>query len=201
MQTLTPDQFFALAGVTRATFKAAVSRGEAALAFGTQWALAGGTFLDLDVVAWLLVDELTPAFTRKFAAVIVKSFSDQWCEAVSAADRVNEPIFFIVIEIGEPLGGKLRAARREGLNVACGTLSELVGLKLEKQRTIPDRMTFINITNVMHRARRSARTIGLDLSAPFCPPLNDPVFRDAVRDVRNSRERNVARIPHRFVGS
>src|SRR5688572_13621413 len=98
MRRIESDQFFALAGTSAPTFRATVNRCDAAMAFGVGHKLAGGTFLDLDVISWRLTDELTPAFGRYLAANLVRGFSDVWCGAVADADSISAPIFIVVIE-------------------------------------------------------------------------------------------------------
>lgn len=196
MRKITKQEFLALAGVPYGTFKAAVSRGEVALAFGTERALAGGIFLDLDAVAWRFVDELTPAFARKGAAMIVRAFSDVWMKAVARSEHTTEPVWLVVIETGEPLGGKAPAMRavREGVNVACGTLSEWAQATLADKKTIPNRMTLINVTALVARVRESGSPIGLTLDSPLCPPTDDPNLQKLMTETREVRERLAERV-------
>lgn len=187
MQTLTPKQFFAIAGVKAGTFKAATSRDEVALAFGTKQALAGGKFLDLDAVAWMLVDELTPAFGRKHASVLIRAFSDEWMKGLGKAEAQREPAFLIVIEIGARIPGW--QAIREKVNVTHGTLAELSEIELVGKKTIPDRITLVNISSIVARIRANALQIGIELLRPLCPPLDDPDFIAACEETKRSREK------------
>jgi hypothetical protein len=193
MQRVTADEFFQIIKTTPGTFNVGATRSETALAFGAARPLAGGLFLDLDIAAAMLVDELTPAFTRKFAATLIRGFFDEWCKAVGRVDTTDEPIFLIVIETGEPLAGKRRGYREHGVNVASATLRELSDNDLREARTVPERMTLINVSSVVRRAREAASAIKVDLSAPFCPGPDDPKFEQAMRDAKAWRERNVSR--------
>lgn len=195
MRRLTADQFYKIAGADKSTFKAAVHRQEVALAFGTLGALAGGTFLDLDVISCMLVDELTPAFSRKYAATLMRGFSDVWTEAVARVDATPQPVFLMVAEFGETISGKHRAIR-EGVNVLFGTLQEISKSKYQPGRSIgPDRMTLVNVTSVLSRARKAAAAIGVDLSAPFCPRIKDAAFKVLRDETRKAREKYVDRVP------
>jgi hypothetical protein len=194
MRRLTADEFYKVAGVDRSTFKAAVHREEVALAHGTQWPLAGGTFLDLDVISWMLVDELTPAFSRKLAAVFVRGFSDVWTEALARAETQDEPVFLIVTEVGELISGGMRAIHAY-VDVQCGTLSELGQSAYKPGGSIgPDRMTLVNMTSVQRRVRLAAAKVGVDLSASFCPHPDDPEFARIRRETKKWRELYVEKI-------
>lgn len=194
MRAITLDQFLVLADVNKSTFKAMTSRGESALAFGTARALAGGTMLDVDAIAWAFLDELTPAFTRQFASVLVRGFSDQWVSAVAKAERLSDPIFLVAIETGEITGGgKMRATRREGINIGEGTLAE-IGNALGTAKNIPERITMINVTTLVNRLRSRAKAAGIELGPSFFPDMADPDFQRALAEVKASRDQNVARV-------
>ncbi|WP_192180028.1 hypothetical protein [Mesorhizobium amorphae] len=201
MRTLSSDEFFALAEVKPTTFRAAISRREAVFMAGLDRMLAGGTFLDLDAVAWKLTDELAPALTRKVAAVLLKGFNDQWCAAVSKADQIAEPTFLVALERGQVLEevelyGQSRKGLglREAVNISYGTMRELGEFDHNKATTIPDRMTLINVTSLLARVRDRAKVIGIDLSAPFLPPLGDPSFEQMLAEVKTFRENLVTRV-------
>jgi|GEM_PF-7064948 len=191
MQKLNSQQFYALSGTVRPTFKTAINRQEAALSFGIGHKLAGGIFLDLDVIAWRLTDELTPAFGRKLAAALIKGFSDVWCEAVSNADRLPEPIFLVVVEQGHKLQGGMRATY-EGVNVGQATMAEFAKASV-KAKMVPKRITLVNVNAVLATIRSKAADIGFNLSAPFIV-MDDPLFIQAREEARKSREARVARI-------
>lgn len=191
---LTRKEFLTLADVPLATWESLQHRGESAMAFGTKRELAGGKYLALDVVAHLLVDELMPAFTRPYAADIVRGFSDVWTHAVSEAQRnPSVPYFLVVLEVGEKRGGRKRAYR-EGVNVGCGTLRELGEKLIDEVTTVPERLTAININSIIKTIQERGLKNGLDLSEPFCPPPDDPDFERVKRETREWREKNIARL-------
>lgn len=203
---LSPEQFFTLTGQAKGSFKASVSRGETALAFGTEKELAGGKFLDLDVVACCFSDKLTPAFGRKLASTLVRCFSDKWVAAVHRAERERvEPIWLVVVETGKLLKrsdrinvlGKSADAPRlvhENMNVGFGTLPE-AGTAMRKGKVTPERMTFINVTSLVADLRCRADHHGIRLPEVIVPDLDRPEFATAMADVKSSREALVGRSP------
>lgn len=196
MRKIEPKEFYLLAGVSSRTFAAARARNETALAYGIRDPLAGGIFMDLDVISTGLVDELTPAFGREFAATLIKMFSDVWCEAVAEADITPSPVFLVVIEEGgKRQGEKLEGRRRanyEGVNMGYCTLAKLAEGSASAAR-LPPRMTLINVAEILARIRTKASAMGLDFSAPFVD-LNDPLFIQARDEAKKDREARVRRV-------
>lgn len=198
MGVIDHSAFFALTGITPNNFRVAINRKEVALAFGLGHPLAGGRFVDLDVVSMRLGAELAPAFGRQLAATIVKAFSDAWTEAVSRADRTSDAIFFVVIETGHPLeGGMRRVAAFEGINAGCATARELAEAIGSAKRPPPRRITIVNVSDLLANIRLKALELGVDLSAPFLPLTDDPAFAEAKAEAKKSREALVARIEAR----
>jgi len=198
MRALSAQHFFALAATNHGSWSARTNRGEMALAFGIRRRLAGGRFLDLDAVAAILVDELTPGFGRKFAAVIVTSFGDAWLNAVGQADATQTPVFFQVGEEGDVLTkaergvmGKDVPLLRKSVRVGCGTIAELAKCA-EGAPAMPERLTMVNITSMLARVRARAAGVGLDLSAPFFPPPDDPFAKQLIATAKQDREAAVA---------
>lgn len=194
MRIITPEQFFATADVKPETFRADVSKNQAAFAFGTGQPLAAGRFIDLDPIAWRLVNELRPGFGRVGAATLVKAFCDGWLYAVSLADRTAEPVFFAITESGPP-SSVWKGGAREHVNAGAVTLSALAKQKPKATGDVgPDRITLINISKIMRDVRERAANIGLDLTEPFCPPFDDPSFNKELKEIENWREAMGARV-------
>ena len=191
MRKLDIDQFLTLAGVGRRSFRVMANRNEVALAFGVSDRLAGGNFLDLDVISMICTDELAPAFGRVLAASLVRGFSDVWCMAVSEADASPQPIFLVVIEQGKKFTGGQRATR-EGVNMGYGTMADLAD-KMASVASLPPRMTLVNLTSLLADVRAKASAIGLDFSQPFID-LADLAFIQARDEAKAHREKNVGRL-------
>jgi hypothetical protein len=190
MLALSPEQFRACTGVSRQTFGAHVARDEVALAFGHGAPLAGGTFVDLDCLALLLIDELEPAFTRKFAAAIVRMHGDEWLKAVGRADTIAEPVYFFVFEHGDARAEGKRSYR-EKYRVSEGPLTDFANLNAFAtlpQDNIPARFTGVNVSDILRRVRLNAARAGLDMSAPFFPPPGDPLHEEIVTAAKKQRD-------------
>ena len=195
MKAITQEQFFAIAGVRMASFRAFVSRGEAVLAFGSADRLAGGTFLDSDAVCWHLLDELTPALTRKHAANFLRAFSDTWMKAVARAERDKEPVWLVVGELGEKANGPQRNSYRN-ISADFGTLPEFDRWDYRKVKVVPSRLTLVNVTAVLAAVRWNASALGVTLSSPMIPDDDDPAFAKACAELKEGR-RALAAEPRR----
>jgi hypothetical protein len=191
MKKITAADFYRLVGIKENSHKAYVSRGEVALAFGTSRPNAGGVFLDLDVVASLLTDELTPAFSRKTAATLIRAFADVWLHAVTMAEAEAEPAFLIVAEFGAATFGR-RGETREGVNIGAATLAE-AWKAMQHGKKVADRMTFVNVTSLLRDLRSRAAKEGIDLPEVFVP-RDDPAFMTEMEDFRARREAHAARV-------
>jgi hypothetical protein len=198
MRALSASQFYACSGVNAASVRARVSRGDNAMAFGLAGPLAGGTYLDLDCVALLLVDELMPAFGRKFAPTLVRAHGDNWLLAVGLADTVAEPVWWFVFEQGPPptpkpgyIGHRLPPdLHRDKYHVAVGTFADFAKLNRFAELPIdkrPVRFTGVNVSDILRRIRENAARAGLDLSAPFFPPPSDPLHQQVVEAAKKER--------------
>jgi hypothetical protein len=200
MRALAPSQFYPIAGTNPNSFGARVNRGEVALAFGTDRPLVGGKLLDLDAVASILVDELTPAFGRKFAPVIIRAHPDEWLAAVGRADTTAEPVYVVVFEHGEPHAGK--RAYRDEYRVANGIFAEFANLSFAglPSDKVPVRTTMINVSDILHRIRHNAARIGVDLSAPFFPPPGEPLFERVIRTAKKDRDKALALFHEHRIG-
>jgi hypothetical protein len=171
------------------------------MAFGLPAPLAGGVFLDLDCVASILRDELTPAFGRKLAASLVRLHGDEWMKAVGLADTTPEPAWYFVFELGPPPTPKpgqvghrdIVIGHRGKYLVSAGTfadfakLNEFAKLPIEKH---PVRFTGVNVSDVLRRIRENAARAGLDLSAVFFPPDTNPLHHEILEAAK--KERNAA---------
>ena len=186
MKVLTVEQFLAVAGVRKATYAGFVNRGESVLAFGTQQKLAGGNFLDLDAVAWLILDELTPALSRRHAAVFMRAFSDVWMGAVGRAERTPEPVFLVVGESGEKNHGHQRNTY-EKISADFGTMPEWGEWDYRRVKVVPARITMVNISSVLAVVRWRASAIGLKLASPMVPEHDEPAFAQACADLKEAR--------------
>jgi hypothetical protein len=190
MRSLSTQQFYAAAGTNAGTFGARTNRQETALAFGIERRLAGGKLLDLDAAAMILVDELTPAFGRRYAATIVRAHSDTWLKGVGRADTMTEPMYFLVAEYGEPIKGATHAIRNS-MRVAVATFGEFKDYNDPKAH-FPARVTMVNISNVLKRVRANAAKVGVDLSGPFFPPPTDPLAKELIATAKKQREKALA---------
>jgi hypothetical protein len=189
MRALSFEQYLKATGLKETTFRGQEHRGEFAGAFGLQRRLAAGTMLDLDLVAHFLVEELAPAFTRVYAAKLVHSFSDEWLKGIRIAEIQAEPVWFMVSEYGDK---RVRgyAATRDQQRVAVVTFNG-VGPFVDPEhpkRDIPARMTFVNLKDILRRARTSAAKAGLDFSAPFFPHPEDPMAAKVIATAKKQRE-------------
>ena len=190
MRALSTQQFYAAAGVDAGTFGARTNRQETALAFGIGQRLAGGKLLELDAVAMVLVDELAPAFSRRFAAGIVMGNAHAWLGAVGAADATREPIYFQVFESGEPIRSGDRSPL-EKAQVGYSTLAEFeknVKKATERGVGMPPRIHFYNITDILARVRANAARVGVDLSGPFFPAPDDPLAKQILDEATKDRD-------------
>jgi hypothetical protein len=192
MRALSTQQFYAAAGTNAGTFGARTNRNETALAFGIHRRLEGGRLFDLDAVASILVDELTPAFGRKHAAgTIVIGHGDVWLAAVGRADAIQEPVFLVVAEFGAVVKGM--HGFRKDVRVGQGTLGELFKQNIgDAQVPVPPRITLVNVTSILARVRANAARVGVDLAAPFFPPPDDPRARKLIDAAKRSREAALA---------
>jgi hypothetical protein len=201
MRALTPAQFYACTGTNPASIRAHISKGDFAMAFGADRPLAGGVFLDLDVVAHLLNDELMPAFGRRLAPTLVKVHGDSWMKAVGLADTVAEPTWWFVFEMGPPPTPKPgNVGHREKYLVAVGTFADLAGLDKFAELPVdkrPVRVTGVSVTDVLRRVRENAARIGLDLSAAFFPP-DGPLHQEIIEAAKKDRETMLARYHQRM---
>lgn len=201
MLRLPRHDYFKLTGWNPSSYKTAVRRSELAMAFGTDRLLAGGICIDLDVLAEEFVRELSPHFTRKFAATVVIAFSDQWAEAVSRAEAGHQLVFLIVGQYGEPAPRRGSADRLQingekdfGVNVGVwDPSSEQTPFDPSKHRNLPDRIVLINVKKLLTRVRERAMKFGIDLSQRFCPAPSDPAFLAECRQFKEWRERTVDR--------
>jgi hypothetical protein len=187
MRQLSKEQFLRLISQTASTFKTATARGEVALAFGAPRPLAGGVYCDLDLVAMLLTTELASIATRKGAAAILRTFADKWTEGVARAERTTEPVFVVALEAGTQITHARRVIR-EGVNLTVATLPEFASFDAQKARTVPNRLTLINLTAVIADARARAAKLDIEFPRPMVT-LDDPGFVEARRVIHEARER------------
>jgi hypothetical protein len=193
MRVITTAQLLHVTQMPEGTFHAQVSRKETALAFGLGRKLTGGVYLDLDCVAVLLADELAAAFGRKVAASLVIMHGDAWLRGIGGVDTMREHVFLQVAEYGEPSRHSVFGGRsvRDKMRVGVSTLTELSGFGAGAEQTgleIPDRMTLVNLTSLIHRIRLRAVQIKLDLSDPLFPPDSDPDASELLKKARKDRE-------------
>ncbi len=184
-----PDvKFYAIAETNRSTFASLVSRGEGALAFGVGAPLAGGHFVAADAAVVLMAYELHPAFGRKYASTILRGHADKvlWC--LGKADTTSEPVFFGVAEYGDvQIKHTSSRAFRDQLRVGPLVFSEFKGFGPAIQQ--PERVTLINVSNIVRRVRANGKREGIDLSAPFFPPPGDAVADKIIEMMKEDRER------------
>lgn len=199
MRIISPANLYALTEKTQSTVAVQAGRGEIAFAFGLRQRLAGGHPLDLDAVAFVLVDELTAAFGRKIASTIVITHSDKWLLGLGRVDNTREPVFLAVNEYGEASRHKYfdKRALRDKMSVGVTTVVEhcrglQAGFADRPDIRIPDRITWINLSSILKRIRERAAKLALDLSAPFFPPETDPHARKLLQIAKKDRKKALA---------
>ena len=191
MRALSPAQFHACAETDAAKLGGRTARKETALAFGIERKLAGGKYLDLDVVALALVEDLANAFGRRAAATLVRAHADKWLDGVGRADVTREPVFLMIMEYGRPVRHQYFDDKQvsDRMRIGVSTLADYEPIRFadHPKTEIPARMTWINLSGILARVRVNAAKAGLDFSAPFFPPPDDPIAKELIATAKKSR--------------
>lgn len=180
------DDYLAITGMKRATFDAWQTRSEIALAFGLARRLAGGTLLDLDCICHFVGEALSPTFTRKHAATLVRAHSDEILKAIGLADITPGDDLFIA---AAELGPGYAITRDHRMLFGATTLGELAKSYADhRQGEQATRVTLVNMTRILSDVRDRAAKCGVDFSAPFFPPPDDPTAAKLIATAKKERE-------------
>ena len=171
-----------------ATFK---TKNSLAYAFGRATAdMPKGRYFDVDCATTRLGLDLAPGIGQREAAGLLVLNGPVVLEAIARADHESEAVFFCVAE-GENTKGK------HYYNCFAGQLSAFANLIVGEDEA-PSRMTFVNVKRVLATVRANAAAEGIDLSDPFLPPLDDPLYVELVKAGREFSDELLTKVRARL---
>ncbi len=191
MRTLTRCEFLTLLNLTSGAFDQLRHAGYVALAFGTPMPATPGRYLDLDLVAVAINLGLTPSLGRPVATAVVGGFFQQWAAAVGYAELDTSRDFFMAVG---GIGWNSDRSGQELTLVTHGTLHK-IAQDFDGLKDVAGYVT-VNVSQILRRLRRRARSAGIDLSSPFFFAPDDPQFADILAQVTRERDARIKRFRH-----
>ena len=189
MRAIGINDYLAICDVKRGSYDARQTLKEIGLAFGLARRLAGGVMLDLDCICHFISEALTPVLSRKYAAAIVRAYSDEILKAVGLADANPAEVMFLAgVEFGPGYGQITREHDRK-MRFGATTLTDFAA-SFAKSPEANDvtRVTHINVTEILRNVRARAAKRGFDWTAPFFPPPSDPMAAKLIATAKKERE-------------
>jgi hypothetical protein len=168
-------------------------RGQAALAFGRSVIAHSLSYIEADALCHRIADVLTKSYTRRLAASFVHVHFDIVANVLAAAEAdPKRPKFLSVVDL---------YARGKLLHTTCGSTTdnaetitaELAQTPLTAHATV-SRITSINITALRAEIVASGARKGVELDAPWLPPLGSKDFADLMQPYTELRDRAVATV-------
>jgi hypothetical protein len=172
---------------TETALNVARHRGEIALAFGREKPDKLGEYIDLDVIAWAIVDRLMRFFAnRRDAAGVVRAFWPRWLVALALAEDAQEDdagIFFV--------GGRKAAPDlAENWIVHAGSFAKvaknLLAMPIDKR---PTAFFYVDLWQTAEAVRAAMKREGVEPER-FFYALDDPRCEATIREeVRKHADR------------
>lgn len=179
MRRLDFAEFCSAAGLTKHVMNERRRRHHLVIAFGARAAYDGGVFLDLDVAAVEIAEELSRSINRGHAATIVETGCYAWAAAVAAADASAGPaVLFCGLVLSRssaprspPLLFSAALLREDDATAMRERLIEAASRGYDRTQ-----VACVDVRAVLARVRARAKRAGIDLSASFLPPPDSTEF-------------------------
>jgi hypothetical protein len=166
-------------------------RGHVALAFGRNVIAQSLVYIEVDALCYRVADVLVDSYPRKLAASFVRVHFDTIAKTLAAAEA--DPAgtkFFSVVDF---INRGIRS------HTACGTVTDdpervalaLAHIPLTARATV-SRVTAVNITALRAEIVANAERKGLDIAAPWLPPLGSPELAELLVPYAQTRDDAVA---------
>lgn len=185
-------EILAVTETTWDALKALRRRDQVAMAFGQRFAFNSQVCLPVDGVALMLADALAQSYPRDMAAFMVRVHYDVWMHALALAEHDPSGLgVFCIADFTDRAGRKMHLPA--SFNGAA-TPDEVAREFAAAAKGAPvDRFTSIVMNRFAATMRENAEKIGLDLSRPFLPPIDDPELQKLLADYKDRKEIAIAK--------
>jgi hypothetical protein len=193
MRRLTHKEFRAASDIDSIHSYNLNARGQAALAFGRNMIATSLSYVEMDCLCLKIADVLAESYPRKLATSFVRVHFDTIAQVLAAAEAdptANK--FFSVIDF---------FVRGKRAHTCCGSVTddpELIAFELAHTpltaRAIVNRVTSINITGLRAKIVDNAERKGIDIAAPWLPPLGSQDLAELLQPYMALRDEAVATV-------
>jgi hypothetical protein len=188
---LTLNQMLKCSDIERYHLTNMRERNQIALAFGRHVAADSLDYLPVDCLVLTVSNTLAQSYSRKLSAQFCLVHFDILAGVLAVAEsNPKKPAYFSVIDY---------RVRGQRAHIACGTSTddpELIAFELARTpltaRAHADRITSVNVSMLRADIIKNATKHGLDLSAPWLPPLHSPELAELLQPYVERRDNAIA---------